>query len=114
MELEAQINSFGSWYIRHNDEEWEQLSTREVCIVNPNDMVRLPDRVVRNGPALICFWRDWARNEITKVVVKCHDEEFDYEKGIAMAILRRHGIKRNRMRRCIQSVEVQEEDDGGR
>lgn len=44
----------------------------------------VPERIVRNGPALIVFWDD-----TTKTVVKCHDEDFDAEKGLAMALARK-------------------------
>ena len=37
-----------------------------------------------NGPATIVFWSD-----NTKTVVKAHDEVFDPEKGLAMAIVKR-------------------------
>ena len=43
-----------------------------------------PKRIVRNGIALIVFWDDG-----TKTVVKCHDEDFDPEKGLAMALARK-------------------------
>ena len=39
------------------------------------------DRVIFNDPATIVFWKDG-----TKTVVKCENEEFDEEKGLAMAI----------------------------
>lgn len=43
------------------------------------------DHVIFNGPATIIFWAD-----DTKTVVKCmEDEEFDPEKGVAMAICKR-------------------------
>lgn len=43
------------------------------------------DRVTFNGPATIVFWTDG-----TKTIVKCmEDEEFDPEKGLAMAICKR-------------------------
>lgn len=43
-----------------------------------------PKRIVRNGPALIVFWENGQ-----KTVVKCHDEDFDPEKGLAMALAKR-------------------------
>lgn len=43
-----------------------------------------PRRIIRNGPALVVFWQDG-----TKTVVKCHDEDFDAEKGLAMALCRK-------------------------
>ena len=41
-------------------------------------------RVIFNDPATIVFWEDG-----TKTVVKAHDEEFDPEKGLAMAITKK-------------------------
>ena len=41
--------------------------------------------VIFNPPATVVFWKDG-----TKTVVKCKaDEEFDYEKGLAMAICKK-------------------------
>lgn len=41
-------------------------------------------KVIFNEPATIVFWGDG-----TKTVVKCHDEQFDKEKGLAMAIVKK-------------------------
>lgn len=41
-------------------------------------------RVIFNNPATIVFWDDG-----TKTVVKAHGEDFDEEKGLAMAIAKR-------------------------
>lgn len=46
--------------------------------VEPKEPIK---KVIFNDPATIVFWSDG-----TKTVVKCHDEEFDPEKGLAMAI----------------------------
>ena len=40
--------------------------------------------IIFNGPATIVMWTDG-----TKTVVKCHEEEFDREKGVAMAICKK-------------------------
>lgn len=45
---------------------------------------QLVDKVMVHGPALIVFWKDKS-----KTVVKCANEEFDLEKGIAMAFIKR-------------------------
>lgn len=43
------------------------------------------ERVIFNGPATIVFWSD-----NTKTIVKCMEgEEFDEEKGIAMAFVKK-------------------------
>lgn len=48
-------------------------------------------KVVFNNPATIVFWEDG-----TKTVVKAYDEEFDKEKGLAMAIIKKlHNNKGN-------------------
>ena len=40
--------------------------------------------VIFNNPATIVFWEDG-----TKTVVKCENEEFDKEKGLAMAFMKK-------------------------
>ena len=42
------------------------------------------DMVIFNDPATIVIW-----NDKTKTVVKCHDEPFDREKGLAMCIAKK-------------------------
>ena len=42
------------------------------------------EKVIFNNPATIVFWSDGS-----KTVVKCANEEFDKEKGLAMAICKR-------------------------
>lgn len=46
---------------------------------------RLIKKVIFNDPATIVFWVDG-----TKTVVKAHDEKYDPEKGLAMAIAKKH------------------------
>lgn len=43
------------------------------------------EKVIFNDPATIVFWADG-----TKTVVKAHDEIYDPEKGLAMAIAKKH------------------------
>ena len=61
-----------------------------------------PKRIIRNGPALIVFWNDG-----TKTVVKCHNEGFDGEKGLAMALARRLW-NRSRTVKYVKSIEEKE------
>ena len=50
-------------------------------------------RVIFSDPATIVFWEDG-----TKTVVKAHNEEFDPEKGLAMAVCKRvYGDKYHRI-----------------
>lgn len=54
------------------------------CQKDRVDMNKLIDRVIAQDRAIIVFWKDG-----TKTSVKCSDQEkFDYEKGLAMAILK--------------------------
>ena len=46
-----------------------------------NTQISLIKNVIFNDPATIVFW-----NDSTKTVVKAENEEFDPEKGLAMAI----------------------------
>lgn len=41
-------------------------------------------------------------------MVKVHDENFDLEKGIAMAILKHCGFKRSTMRKLMENAEIQD------
>lgn len=66
-----------------------------------NEDEATPARIVRNGPALVVFWRDG-----TKTVVKCHNEDFDAEKGLAMALCRKLW-GRSRTTRLLKMVEEQ-------
>ena len=53
----------------------------------PNEGMVYPveiEKVIFNNPATIVIWSDG-----TKTVVKCANEEFDKEKGLAMAICKR-------------------------
>jgi len=47
------------------------------------DITNSIDRVIFNNPATIVIWNDG-----TKTVVKAYNEEFDKEKGLAMAIIK--------------------------
>lgn len=42
------------------------------------------DKVIFNDPATIVIWKDK-----TKTVVKCHNEPYDLEKGLAMCIAKK-------------------------
>ena len=42
------------------------------------------ERVIFNAPATIVIWKDGS-----KTVVKCAEEDFDHEKGLAMAIAKK-------------------------
>ena len=65
-----------------------------------------PSRIISNGPALVIFWGDGE-----KTVVKCHDEDFDVEKGIAMALAKKIWGSRNKMNKFIKMVEYQDEEE---
>ena len=62
-------------------------------------------RVMVNGPATVLYVGE------EKTVVKVHDEDFDLEKGIAMAILKHCGFKRSTMKKLMEDAEIQ---DGGK
>lgn len=87
--------------------DWGGLTTREKLRVNPRATatrtgLATPLRVIRNGPATIVFWKDG-----TKTVVKCHDEDYDAEKGLAMALCRKLW-GRCQTERFVRMVEEQE------
>lgn len=59
-------------------------------------------KIISNPPATILIVGD------VKVVVKAHDEPYDLEKGIAMAITKYIGMTRSDMKRLIKKTIVQE------
>ena len=64
-------------------------SDNESCIKVPStkqNAMNSITKVIFNNPATIVFWSDG-----TKTVVKCNErDEFDPEKGLAMAICKKH------------------------
>ena len=52
--------------------------------VQKSEMLNKIKNVIFNKPATIVFWADG-----TKTVVKCENEDFDPEKGLAMAIVKK-------------------------
>lgn len=62
-------------------------------------------KVIYNEPATIVFFADGE-----KVVVKCNNEEFDYEKGVAMAVMRRL-YTRSEFKRIVEEGEEQVENE---
>lgn len=59
----------------------ERLTVTGKVICSGSGMMPRIDKVIFNDPATIVFWSDG-----TKTVVKANNEEFDKEKGLAMAI----------------------------
>lgn len=57
------------------------VSVKRYDKVYENKRSKTIKKVIFNDPATIVIWYDG-----TKTVVKAHDEEFDPEKGLAMAI----------------------------
>ena len=64
------------------------------------------EKVIFNNPATIVFWSDGS-----KTVVKCANEEFDKEKGLAMAICKRVlGNKGNYFNEFRKWIEYEKEE----
>ena len=64
------------------------------------------DRVIFNDPATIVIWMDG-----TKTVVKAHNEKYDPEKGLAMAIAKKYfGNKGNYFNHLRPWLEKEEKD----
>lgn len=63
-------------------EMFERIMKKDITM--REKATQLVDKVMVHGPALIVFWKDKS-----KTVVKCANEEFDLEKGIAMALIKR-------------------------
>ena len=59
------------WRLKHDEPMWAEF----------DNCSRKIKRIIFNPPATIVFWADG-----DKTVVKAHNEDFDPEKGLAMAI----------------------------
>ena len=57
-------------------------------------------RLIFNPPATIVYWTDG-----TKTVVKAQDEEFDEEKGLAMAFMKKNSKDWNKYGKIIKNAE---------
>lgn len=71
------------------------------CNLNISKPKTLPEikRVVYNSPATIIFWQDG-----TKTIVKAVNEDFDAEKGFAMAYLKKVFGGRNQYLKYIKDA----------
>ena len=72
-----------SWVTEKNESE-KGLSVKAVPYKKEITIFKEPKKVIFNPPATIVFWADGS-----KTVVKCHNEEFDPEKGVAMALCKK-------------------------
>ena len=88
-------NPYDDWLkrVRYANDSWINKTlysapTRFFCVTPEGLEI---DRVIFNEPATIVLWRDG-----TKTVVKAVNEEYDPEKGLAMAICKKvYGNKGN-------------------
>lgn len=66
-------------------ETFDPLANLTVTL-NMLPVAKVPEisRVIYNGPCTIVFWTD-----NTKTVVRCNNEDFDKEKGLAMAFCKK-------------------------
>ena len=81
-----------------NKKEKEKVKTG-FTIKRINDV----DKIIFNNPATIVYMLDGSR-----YVTKAHQEEFDAEKGLALALLKAFGISYLDLQRLIKSATVQE------
>lgn len=77
-------------YVTRNKElcrEYERVTNKFIRyknLVRESRAFEQIEKVIFNDPATIVFWSDG-----TKTVVQAHDEKFDKEKGLAMAIAKK-------------------------
>lgn len=71
--------------------------------IRPSNIDLTDMKVIINKPATIIIEGN------KKTVVKCSNEEFDVEKGVAMALIKHLGITRSQFLKLIKNVYIQEE-----
>ena len=80
--IDTHTNAWG----RYNYWNMNTINTNAISILNSNVAV-YPNRTVKiifHDPATIVIWGDGS-----KTVVKCHNEPFDREKGLAMCYMKK-------------------------
>lgn len=83
MENEMKINYTYNPYEDPYEDPYEKF-VRGIFEEEETKAIKIKD-VIFNDPATIVFWNDG-----TKTVVKAENEPFDREKGLAMAISKKH------------------------
>ena len=90
-EVKTALNSiYGTDYVSSVEALAETMERFNICppiakkYVQKLEMLDKIKNVIFNNPATIVFWADG-----TKTVVKCEHENFDPEKGLAMAIVKK-------------------------
>lgn len=90
-EVKTALNSiYGIDYVSSVETLEEDIEHFNICppigkkYVPKSEMLDKIKNVIFNNPATIVFWADG-----TKTVVKCENEDFDPEKGLAMAIVKK-------------------------
>ena len=80
------ITNYNEMYIKKEDKKMDiklyecGMFTGRV-ITNPQDLIK---NVIFSGPCTIVQWSDG-----DKTIVRCENEDFDHEKGLAMAIVKK-------------------------
>ena len=101
--------SCGKTDISHEEAEEVMRHFVKAIYGIPNEAMVYPveiEKVIFNDPATIIFWSDG-----TKTVVKCANEEFDKEKGLAMAICKKVlGNKGNYFNEFHKWIEEEKEE----
>ena len=90
-EVKTALNSiYGTDYVSSVEALAEDMERFNICppigkkYVQKSEMLDKIKNVIFNKPATIVFWADG-----TKTIVKCEHEDFDPEKGLAMAIVKK-------------------------
>ncbi len=87
---EKELNDKMASYI--NFDEWKNI------LNNKSNNIPEPINIIYNKPYTIVEFDDG-----DKVVVKCNNENFDKEKGVAMAIIRKLYNNRQEFRRWVEN-----------
>lgn len=85
------IDTDSEWNYRYFDRESIDAFWPRLDLMKKRDGEKIK-KVIFSGPMTIVLWNDG-----TKTMVECKEEDFDYEKGLAMAIAKKYlGTNKNR------------------
>lgn len=99
-------NECMSWFFHINDVTLVEKANVEE-IKEKREMKNNKYTVIFNGPATILFVDRMSYCEKEKYVAKAYNEEFDAEKGLALALLKSFGISYLDLKRILKNAKYQ-------
>ncbi len=103
LKIEMESEEMNSLYEKALERPW--LEPVKCVQYFPKKDLPVIDKAIFSGPATVVIWKDG-----TKTVVKAHNEAFDKEKGLAMAIAEKYFGNYTRFKKAVADAENRNEE----